>query len=34
MLRKEKEEVINDLIVAAHNDAKDKLKEKNFEGNT
>ena len=29
--KKEKEEVINDLIVAAHNDAKDKLKKKTSE---
>ena len=26
----EKEEIINDLIVAAHNDAREKLKKKNF----
>jgi len=29
--KKEKEEVVNDLIVAAYNDAKDKLKKKTSE---
>ena len=29
--RKEKDEIINDLIVAAYNDAKDKLKKKTSE---
>ena len=29
--KKEKEEIINDLIVAAYNDAKDKLKKKTSE---
>ena len=28
--KKEKYEVVNDLIIAAYNDAKDKLKKKNF----
>ena len=28
--KKEKDEVVNDLIIAAYNDAKDKLKKKNF----
>ena len=28
--KKEKDEIINDLIVAAYNDAKEKLKKKNF----
>ena len=29
--KKEKDEIINDLIVAAYNDAKDKLKKKTSE---
>ena len=29
--KKEKEEIINDLIIAAYNDAKDKLKKKTSE---
>ncbi len=28
--KKEKDEIVHDLIVAAYNDAKDKLKKKNF----
>ena len=31
MLKKKKNEIINDLIVAAHNDAKEKLKKKTSE---
>ena len=30
--KSEKEEIINDLIIAAHNDAREKLKKKNFRG--
>ncbi len=30
--KKEKDEILNDLIIAAHNDAKEKLKKKNFRG--
>ena len=28
--KNEKDEILNDLIIAAHNDAKEKLKKKNF----
>ena len=31
MQKNEKEEILNDLIIAAHNDAKDKLKKKTSE---
>ncbi len=30
-VKREKEEIINDLIIAAYNDAKDKLKKKTSE---
>ena len=29
-IKKENQDIINDLIIAAYNDAKDKLKKKNF----